>query len=74
MLIITFHNDSTGNTELAHYDVQVLITETPTQLRPIWTGRIEGHHRGDGWKQLLVRLVEEAHKGDHHENIPSLEG
>jgi len=51
MLIVSFHNDSTGDEVTGNYDVSVHIN-----FDQLWSGRIEGHDRRDGW-QGLVRLL-----------------
>lgn len=53
MLIVTFHNDGTGDKIEGNYDVTVYINRTV-----IWVGRIEGHNRLSKW-QGLVRLLAE---------------
>jgi hypothetical protein len=57
MLIITFHNDSTGKDNVGNYNVEVLITTTPTSLARLWKGRVEGHDRSDGWQGLVTALA-----------------
>jgi hypothetical protein len=58
MLIITFHNDGTGNKTVGNYDVKVYINR-----EELWAGRIEGHERKNGWQGLVRRLAEMAKKG-----------
>lgn len=53
MLIVTFHNDGTGDKIEGNYDVMVYINRTV-----LWVGRIEGHNRLSKW-QGLVRLLAE---------------
>jgi hypothetical protein len=57
MLIITFHNDSTGKDNVGNYNVEVRITTTPTSTARLWKGRVEGHDRSDGWQGLVQRLA-----------------
>jgi hypothetical protein len=52
MLIIKIHNDSTGTNESANYNYNGYINK-----RCIFSGRIEGHDRKQGWIKLLHRLV-----------------
>ena len=52
MLTVSFHNDGTGNEGIGNYDVTVAVND-----EIIWTGRVEGHHRGYGWVELLDNLV-----------------
>ena len=59
-LIVVIHNDATGDDEHSNYDVSVRVTITPTRLKTIWSGRVEGHRRGDGWPALLRQLAEVA--------------
>jgi hypothetical protein len=60
MLIITFHNDATGDAAVANYDAEILITTSPETYERIAIFRIAGHHRAKGWIGLLKRLVEQA--------------
>lgn len=48
MLIITFHNDGTGDVIEGNYDYSVYINKDL-----IYTGRLEGHNRLDGWQDLI---------------------
>jgi len=59
VLIIQIHNDGTGTVEIGNYDVEVLITKSPTKLITVAAGRVQGHIRSKGWKQLLKQIVEE---------------
>lgn len=59
MLIIRIHNDGTGEGELCNYDIEVLVTTSPTTLRTIETMRVEGHKRGDGYKAILRRMIDQ---------------
>lgn len=52
MLIVTFHNDSTGTKDVGNYNVQVLINYTV-----IWEGRVEGFRRSKGWVELVKKLA-----------------
>ena len=66
MLIVTFHNDSTGTVETGNYNVEVHVNQTL-----LWDGRIEGHKRKEGWQklvQLLADMVEKEHK--KHGKLP----
>ena len=62
MLLITFHNDGTGDTEIAHYDVVAQIN-----YKIIWSGRIEYHVRGD-FKDLVIELAEQFKLEQYKEN------
>ena len=52
MLLVTFHNDGTGSEVWGNYNVVVYLNQ-----KTLWTGRIEGHHRAEGWQELVNRLV-----------------
>jgi hypothetical protein len=56
MLIVTFHNDSTGEptSKIGNYDVQV----TVNGYKMLYTGRLEGHPRGD-WRDLIIDWAEQ---------------
>ena len=60
MLVVTFHNDSTGTEDLGNYDVKVSITVNSYTLKTLWVGRIEGHPRNEGWQGLIKRLSQES--------------
>ncbi len=60
MLIVTIHNDGTGGENDANYNCEVLVTVTSRELKTIATARVEGHRRGDGWRELLKRVIEEG--------------
>jgi hypothetical protein len=55
MLIVLIHNDSTGTDEKANYNVEVR-----ANYQTIFTTRIEGHNRKNGWAALLARVVTAA--------------
>ena len=57
MLTIKIHNDGTGNIETGNYDYEVLIND-----KVIESGRVENHNRYDGWINLVVMLVIDAHE------------
>ena len=52
MLLIKIVNDGSGNRLLGNYDYEVFINE-----RQIANGRIEEHHRLNGWEELVGLLV-----------------
>lgn len=52
MLTIYIHNDSTGTNDKANYDYIVYINN-----HEIDRGRITGHNRDDGYKELLKMIV-----------------
>lgn len=55
MLIITLHNDGTGDQLKGNYNYTVYINE-----QILDKGRIEGHARPSGWQGLVNRLAEKA--------------
>lgn len=55
MLLITFHNDGTGDVETGHYNVMVSVNQNILEEL-----RIEGYTRADGWLGLVERLVEQV--------------
>ena len=57
MLIITFHNDGTGDTIEGNYDVTVYMNKGI-----IWKGRIENHNRLSGWEGLVKCLADKVKK------------
>ena len=61
-LIVTFRRTTPEPTEIADYDVEVLVTASPTELVRIADRvTVTGHRRGDGWPVLLVRFLEQYH-------------
>lgn len=60
MLIVKIHNDGTGSSKVANYDVEVLVTVAPQKLKTIAAGRVENHTRHDGWRKLLHRATDEV--------------
>lgn len=52
MLTIRLLNDGTGPHDAANYQVTVLVN-----LTIIWTGRVEGHNRADGWPALVSKML-----------------
>jgi hypothetical protein len=59
MLIITFHNDSTGDEIEGNYDYSVYINR-----EKISEGRIENHNRLSGWEGLVSLLAKKVYKGE----------
>jgi len=51
MMHIKLHNDGTGDKATGNYDVEVLINNAI-----VWRGRVEGHNRATGWRQLVEDL------------------
>lgn len=60
MLIVTMHNDGTGDEEIGNYDCEVLITLTPTKLLKIAHARVNGHDRRKGWRFLVRQVLRNA--------------
>ena len=57
MLIITFHNDGTGDVTEGNYNYEVYINKELIGL-----GRLEKHNRLEGWEGLIkqfAKLLEE---------------
>ena len=55
MLIITFHNDSSGTFDEGNYDYTVYVNHDV-----IATGRVENHKRSKGWQGLIKKLAKEV--------------
>jgi len=55
MLIITFHNDGTGDEIEGNYNWKVHLNHNILDR-----GKIKGHNRLTGWKGLLRYFVEEV--------------
>lgn len=53
-LIVVFHNDGTGPDHDSNYNISTYINE-----EKIWSGRIEGHSRKDGWRELIIMLADQ---------------
>ncbi len=60
MLIVKVHNDGSGTSLSANYDVEVSMN-----LRTIWRGRVEGHNRHYGWPALLEEIAVAARKSGY---------
>lgn len=58
MLILTAQNISRDDQNtVADYDVKVRVNE-----KVIWSGKVSGHLREDGWTQLVRRIAWEAER------------
>jgi hypothetical protein len=57
VLAITFVNDGTGTNEVANYTVRVAVNG-----EPLYEGRIEKHHRSDGWQELVRRFSTDVNR------------
>ena len=55
MLIITLHNDGTGDVRTGNYDYVVRVNDNVLER-----GHIEGHMRGQGWQQLVSMLLKNS--------------
>ena len=64
MLIVTFHNDGTGEPAEAvgNYDVQCFINRTE-----FYRGRVEGHERKD-WRDLIIQWANQLQLEQYEEN------
>lgn len=61
MLIVKVHNDGSGTSLSANYDVEVAMN-----LRTIWRGRVKGHNRHHGWPALLEEIADAAWKSGYN--------
>lgn len=59
MLIIKIQNDGTGNVKVGNYRYQVLINQTAIE-----SGEVKGHKRKEGWRSLLLDLVDQSSKSE----------
>lgn len=57
MLIIKIVNDSTGTKENGNYRYQVMVNETVIE-----SGEVKRHKRKEGWRGLLLNLVDTSSK------------
>ena len=64
MLTVKIVNDGTGTPEVGNYRYQVLINETVIE-----SGEIKKHHRKEGWRRLLLDLVDVSSKKQLEEII-----
>jgi len=58
MLIVTFHNQGMDinlppDEQFCDYNVEVMVTTSPTSVKTIYKGKVKKHYRKDGWKKLL---------------------
>jgi len=53
MLIVTLHNDSTGDEQIGNYNCRVFINRTL-----LYEGRVEGHLRHD-WRDLIIQWAKQ---------------
>jgi hypothetical protein len=59
-LIVVFQNVS-ELAPISDYTVTVLVGDgTPERSQTLYSGRVEGHHRADGWQQLIQRFISHA--------------
>lgn len=58
MLIVRIHNDGTGPPEASNYDWSVEVTITPTRVKTIASGRVEGHDRRQDWRALVAKILD----------------
>lgn len=59
MLIIKIQNDGTGNVKVGNYRYQVLVNDTVIE-----SGEVKGHKRNEGWRGLLLELVDTSSKNE----------
>ena len=55
MLIITLHNDGTGDVRTGNYDYTVRANDNVLER-----GHIEGHLRRQGWQQLVSMMLKNS--------------
>lgn len=56
-------NDGSGDEYVGNYDAVVYhqFDDEPPREGLLQSARIEGHERGDGWADLLRKVLEQAH-------------
>lgn len=59
MLIIKIVNECTGSVEVGNYRYQVMINDTVIE-----SGEVKGHKRNEGWRGLLLQLVDQSSKSE----------
>ena len=59
MLTIRIQNDGTGTEKVGNYRYQVLINQTVIE-----SGEVKGHKRKEGWRGLLLELVDQSSKNE----------
>jgi len=59
MLIIKIQNDSTGTVEIGNYRYQVMVNDTVIE-----SGEVNGHNRREGWRRLMLNLVDQSSKSE----------
>jgi len=64
MLVIKIVNDSTGDVKTGNYRYQVMMNQTIIE-----SGSIKGHKRKEGWRGLLLQLVDQSSKSELEELI-----
>ena len=69
MLIIKIQNDGSGNVKVGNYKYQVLVNDMVIEY-----GDIEGHERKEGWRGLLLNLVDTSSKKELENLIGFCEG
>ena len=62
MLIVSFHNDSTGDEQIGNYDIVAQIN-----YKTIYAGRVEGHERKD-WRDLIIQWANQLQLEQRKEN------
>lgn len=62
MLIVEAVRIMTGKDRLADYRARVLVNETP-----IWTGKVLGHDRDNGWTELVRMIANQAEREERNE-------
>jgi len=58
MLVLRILNDNTGDEKIGNYNVDCCVTTSPTNLRTISKGRVEGYDRQQEYTKLLRLAIE----------------
>lgn len=59
MLIIKIVNDGTGTADVENYRYQVMVNDTVIE-----SGDVKSHKRNEGWRGLLLQLVDQSSKSE----------
>lgn len=65
MLILKIVNDATGTNTDANYRYQVLVNDTVIE-----SGKVSGHDRRKGWRNLVEMLVDKSRKENDDYQLP----
>lgn len=59
MLIIKIQNDNTGTVKVGNYRYQVMVNDTVIE-----SGEVKKYKRKEGWRGLLLQLVDQSSKSE----------